>query len=141
MPDHDRPLNKRGKRSRGLVAEHVRGWPIDLIVCSTAARAQATAEPVIEVVGCPVRYERTIYDEGVYGLVDLIRALPESAATVLFVGHNPGMEQLTAALTGSHVRYPTGALGTVELDVDRWAEASPASGTLTAHITPADLAD
>jgi phosphohistidine phosphatase len=141
LPDHDRPLNGRGNRSRALIAEHVRGWPVDLVVCSTAVRARATAEPVIEALGCPVQYEQVIYDEGVYGMLDLLRQLPDSLGAALFVGHNPGMEQLTSTLTGAHVRYPTAALGTIELQVDRWADASAVCGTLTAHITPADLAD
>lgn len=140
LADHDRPLNERGLRGRALVADHVRGWPVDLVVCSTAARAMGTAAPVVEALGCPVRYERSIYDEGTHGLVELIRRFPEDTEVVLLVGHNPGMEKLTSALSGEQIRYPTAALGTIELDVATWGDTGVRCGSLTAHVTPADLA-
>ena len=91
--------------------------------------------------GCAVVYDRSIYDDGVYGMLAILRRLPRSADAVLLVGHNPGMEQLTVTLTGDRVRYPTAALGTIELPVDSWSDAEASCGRLTAHITPADLAD
>jgi phosphohistidine phosphatase len=40
VADHDRPLNRRGKRARTIIATHVAGWHVDLAVCSTARRAR-----------------------------------------------------------------------------------------------------
>ena len=112
---------------------------MDLVVCSTAVRARATAEPIVEVLGCPVHHTRAIYEEGLNGLVDLIRGLPDEATTVLIVGHNPGMERVTSVLTGTHVPYPTAALGTILLSVPRWQDIKAGSGSLDALVTPADL--
>ena len=42
VADHDRPLNRRGKQGRRGIAEHVKDWKVDLVVCSTAQRARAT---------------------------------------------------------------------------------------------------
>ena len=44
VADHDRPLNRRGKQARRVIAEHVKDWKVDLVVCSTAQRARATAK-------------------------------------------------------------------------------------------------
>ena len=38
VDDHDRPLNRRGKRARTVVADHVAGWKVDRVVCSPAPR-------------------------------------------------------------------------------------------------------
>src|SRR5207245_2758976 len=61
VADHDRPLNRRGKRARTIVATHVAGWQVDLVVCSTARRARQTAKPVVAVLGCRVQYEEALY--------------------------------------------------------------------------------
>jgi hypothetical protein len=57
--DFARPLSRRGKRARKALARHVASWPVDLVVCSPAERARATAKPLLEVLGCEVRYDDT----------------------------------------------------------------------------------
>ena len=140
LADHDRPLNRRGKRARKVIARHVAGWSVDLVLCSTAVRARATAKPVIAALGCGVRYEPALYTAGVRELLEVVRALPDDVDTVMLVGHNPSLEELTATLCGSSPRYRAGALATIEFTIDRWAYVAPGSGTLTAHVTPAQLA-
>jgi phosphohistidine phosphatase len=139
LDDHDRPLNQRGRKARKLIARHVKGWPVDLIVCSTATRARETIEPVAEALGCPVTYEPAIYGADVPELLAVVRALPGDAGTVLLVGHNPGFEDLAGDLSGSFDRFPTAALGTIELDVEHWADVGPGAGRLVTMVTPSDL--
>ena len=104
--------------ARMVIARHVTGWPIELVVCSPAKRAATTAKPLIEVLGCPVRYDEVMYTAEVDDLMAVTRRLPENISSVMFVGHNPSMEEFTAMLSGASPRYPTGALGTLELAVD-----------------------
>lgn len=137
--DHDRTLNQRGKRARNLVAGHVAGWHVDLVVCSTARRARETAKPVIETLGCPVRYDPALYAATTERLLAVVRALPDEHETVLLVGHNPSMEELTELLCGESPAYPTAALGTLALDVEQWAGVAPGCGTVTAFATPKEL--
>ena len=141
LDDFSRPLNRRGKRARTLLARHVTGWPIDLVVCSPATRARATAKPLVEVLGCPIEYDDAMYAADVDDLLALTRRLPETASSVMLVGHNPSMEEYTALLSGASPRYPTGALGTLELAVERWRDTTPRCAVLTALVTPAQLAD
>ena len=141
LDDHDRPLNRRGTGARQLIARHVAGWRVDLVVCSTAVRARATAEPVVAALDSPVRYEDLMYTADADDLLVITRGLPEDAATAMLVGHNPTMEEFTALLCGSSPRYPTAALGTIELSVDAWADTAPGSGTLATHVTPAQLSE
>ncbi len=141
LDDHDRPLNRRGKRAREQIAAHVAGWPVDLVVCSTAVRARATAKPVVTTLGCEVQFDPAIYEASAGDLLDVVQHLPNEASAVMLVGHNPGFEVLTSVLCGDSPAYPTAALGTITLDVPRWADAEPGSGRLVGLVTPAELAD
>jgi phosphohistidine phosphatase len=135
LPDHDRPLNKRGKRARRALADHVAGMTVDLVVCSTARRARATAKPVVEALGCPVEYDRSVYGAGPDELLEVLHALDDRLGAVMLVGHNPSMEDLTDVLCGASPAYPTAALGTIQLDVNRWVDVVPNGGTLVAFFT------
>ncbi len=130
LDDRDRPLNPRGKRARRLLAAHVEGWPVDLVVCSTARRARQTAAPVVRTLGCPLELRDSLYGTDAHELLSEVRVLPDSAASVMLVGHNPATEQLSELLTGVDSRYPTAALGSIGLTVDRWADVAPGAGTL-----------
>jgi phosphohistidine phosphatase len=141
LDDVDRPLSPRGKRARKLIARHVAHWHIDLLVCSTAARAKATAKPLIDSLRCPVRYDERIYAADSDTLLSIICRFPEDAASAMIVGHNPSLEELTALLCGWSPRYPTGALGTIELGVELWSDTAPGCATLTVLVTPAHLAE
>src|SRR3954470_17291347 len=86
-----RPLNRRGKAARLLVADHVAGWNVDLVVCSTARRARQTAKPVVETLGCQVRYDEAVYSASPEQLLDVVRTFSDADHTVMVVGHNPGL--------------------------------------------------
>jgi phosphohistidine phosphatase len=139
VADHDRPLNRRGKRARTIVATHVAGWQVDLVVCSTARRARQTAKPVGAVLGCRVQYEAALYAAVPTHLLEFVRTLSDRDESVMLVGHNPSLEELTAMLCGQSQTYPTAALGTIDLAIDRWDEVSPGCGTVAAFVTPAQL--
>jgi len=111
------------------------------MVCSPAKRARATARPLIGVLGCPVRYDEEMYGADADDLLVITCHLLENTSSVMFVGHNPSMEEFTAMLCGSSPRYPTGALGTLALGVEHWSQTSPGCATLAALDTPAQLAE
>ena len=137
--DFARPLSRRGKRARKAIARHVAGWQVDLVVCSPAARAKATAKPLLQVLGCPVRYDDTVYAADADDLLVITRGLPYDTSSVMVVGHNPSMEDFTELLCGTSPRYPTGALGTLELDIEHWSDTIPGRASLTTLVTPAEL--
>jgi phosphohistidine phosphatase len=138
-PDHDRPLNHRGKKARNVIARHVDNWAVDLVVCSSARRARDTASPVLVELGCPVRYDDAVYVATGAELLNVVRTLPDDVGIAMLVGHNPSVEELTTILCGRSPRYPTAALGTLELAIARWADANDGCGTLAAHVTPKEL--
>ena len=139
VPDHRRPLGPRGKREAPLAGQWLQqhAQPIDLVVCSTAQRARETwdlvageLDPVPE-----VRSEPRVYDASEARLLDVIRELPDTASTVLFVGHNPGLEDLISVLTGRYYTMKTSSIAVMSSEAD-WAAADLGWATLEAAETP-----
>jgi len=136
IADRDRPLSPRGKRARLAVANHIAGWKVDRVVCSPARRARATAKPVVKMLRCPVSYESAVYDAVPERLFDTIRAWSDRDESVMLVGHNPSLEELAAILCDHAPLFPTAALATVKLAIERWPEVTAGCGTLTAFFVP-----
>ena len=144
LDDHDRPLNKRGKRAApamgALLADE--GLVPDLIVTSTAKRARSTAKRVARACGYDGKRVKRgdVYLASPSVLLDVIAQTPESVGTLMLVGHNPGMEVLVFALTGHQERFPTAALAHIALDIDPWRDVHDAGGRLIDLYRPRDLA-
>ncbi len=73
--------------------------------------------------------------------------MPDSADSVLLIGHNPGLEQLALALAdrGADLarlreKFPTGALATIVVGGESWAGLEPGSGELVDYVVPRELA-
>jgi phosphohistidine phosphatase len=144
LPDHDRPLNQRGKeaapRMGRLIADE--GLLPDLIVASTAVRAQATAAAVIEASGYggALRSLHGLYLAPPDAYVTVARELDDSVGRVLMIGHNPGIEQLLSELIGRPESMPTAALAALDFSIDRWSELSPSTpATLRGFWRPKEL--
>jgi phosphohistidine phosphatase len=128
LVDHERPLNKRGRRSAAEVAETVRreGISPDVLLVSTAVRAQQTAEGL----GLTVTAEPKLYNASADDLLSRLRALPDSMQSVLLVGHNPGMENL-AGQFGDSDGMSTATLLAFDVDADTWADVAEAAAKRT----------
>lgn len=144
LADHDRPLNKRGKgdapRMGKLLAQE--DLTPDLIITSSAKRAQMTAEAVADSSGYDeeIIATRALYMASPDDYIEALNQLPDSNNLIMVVGHNPGVEYLVQELTGSWERMPTAALAYVELSVDRWRDlAIDTAGNLLALWLPKEL--
>ena len=141
-PDHDRPLAKRGRRQ----APEAGRWladlvgRIDLAVVSPAVRARQTWELVSAPLSepPPTRFEDRVYAASAGALLDIVRALPDDATTVVLVGHNPGLEDLASALTGRWVSMPTSALAVIGLS-GGWQTAGTDEADLLASGRPPEV--
>lgn len=129
LDDWERPLNDRGERDTVRMGELIRrlGLLPDLIVSSDAVRAETTARAVAEAAGFGGKLvlSPALYLATPDAILDVIRTIPDSTMQrVMIVGHNPGLEDLAARLTGEHVELPTAALVQVSLPVDRWVDVA-----------------
>lgn len=126
MDDHDRPLNKRGKRDAPRMGELLKEEALlpDLIVSSSARRARKTAEHVMHASGYrgETRTTGQLYHASRDQLRSFIAALPDSFVRVMLVGHNPEFEELLESLVGIYTPLSTATLAQVELPIENWRD-------------------
>ena len=124
LDDHDRPLNKRGKRDAPRMGQWLKDENLlpDLILSSTARRARKTAEHVIQHSGYrgETRITGELYNASREELLAFVAALPDAASRVLVIGHNPGLEELLEALTEQCAALTTAALARIESAAEAW---------------------
>jgi phosphohistidine phosphatase len=138
LPDHERPLNKRGRQDALLAGRLMReeGLLPDLILSSTAKRARSTVDLVVEESGYggSIEYSRELYAAGPEAYIVSLAKLPEKYDLVMVVGHNPGLEQLLEDLTDECETLPTAALAQVTIPIESWSELSNESGGKLVNI-------
>ena len=143
LSDHDRPLNKRGKRAAhrmGRLLEEEALWP-DLILSSTAERAATTTLRVTEAggFGGDILYLRELYGAGPRDYIDAVSELGGTAGCVMVVGHNPGLEMLVQTMTGEYERLPTAALVRIDIPIEHWSDLEAGEGELRGIWRPREL--
>ncbi|MPY60157.1 SixA phosphatase family protein [Streptomyces spongiae] len=149
VPDHDRPLGPRGLRdapAAGRALAAADRLP-DLALCSTARRARETWDLAAAEWSAPppVRHDPRLYAADVPDLLDVVREAPDEAATLLLVGHNPGLEELVLDLAGDDLddaldavrtKFPTSAIAVLEWYGHSWKDLARGTATLTAMTVP-----
>ncbi|MDI9848480.1 histidine phosphatase family protein [Rhodoblastus sp. 17X3] len=154
LPDHDRPLNKRGRKAAAAMRRLVRSERIspDLICVSSALRTQQTLEALQPWEEPPeIKVEEALYLAPAPQLLERLRKIPDSTRAVLVIGHNPGLQELALLLVGGNDHlaedalrrrlaesFPTGALAEFALDCS-WARIGRGAGRLTRFVTPREL--
>lgn len=152
MADHDRPLAPRGERAVKLLARYLRDQKIrpGLVLCSSSERTRQTY------VGVKPK-GRLVVEYGLYGasgddLLARLRRVDPELASVMLIGHNPGLQMLVLRLAGTdgagaeasaalervRHKFPTGALATLSLQCG-WEQLGPGSAKLENLVRPADL--
>lgn len=134
LSDHDRPLNKRGRRDAPAMAARLAdaGLQPDLILSSTAVRARTTADALAAALDANVTPVPELYGASADTL--LSRAAGSRSHCVVVVAHDPGMTDLADELSGGGITHmPTCAVATFTWETNDWDTATtrePNSWTL-----------
>ncbi len=134
--DFDRKLNKRGKRDAPFMAEKLanRGVHADLIISSPAKRAKKTAQYMAKRTGYECRkiyYPVEAYSFSASDLFEIIRKIDDNYGEVLFIGHNYGITDLAAQLTGETLMsIPTAGIVAMTSKIASWSKIRPNCATL-----------
>lgn len=150
LPDADRPLAPRGRRAAGVLAAHLAAAEVRpaVVLCSPSLRTRETLAAILPaLVGTlEIRIERELYGAGAAQLLDRLRQVPNRASSAMVIAHNPGTQDLALALAsrgpalaGLGEKFPTGALATLELDIERWRNLDYGMATAVALVTPRSL--
>lgn len=150
VPDNARPLGPRGRRDAPVMAQRIRDLvgTVDVVVRSPTARTGETWElmqPAIEHTGA-VFIDDRIYHAWGSSMLDVVRELPDDAATALIVGHEPGVSELVLSLadgTAGELRgrvadkFPTCGVAVLAAALP-WHRLSRGSTQFQAFTTPRD---
>jgi phosphohistidine phosphatase len=153
LSDDERPLAPRGRRAAAAMLRHLQTEGIEpaLVLCSPARRTIETCDRIAPAFGPEVSL---LIDEALYGasaeeLVRRLQAVPPTIASVMIVGHNPGLQDLAIVLAGSGERgalerlrskFPTGALATLAVESDSWRPLGTHCARLVGFVVPRELA-
>ncbi|MFI6076754.1 SixA phosphatase family protein [Actinoplanes sp. NPDC051343] len=149
-PDFERRLTTVGESDADaagawLADERLRP---DLVLCSPAARTRQTwqgvsialAQALPGTRAAEVRYEKGLYDGGRTEVFDLLRRVSDEVRTVLVVGHNPTVSEVSLLLIpdeqydGNEVGLKTSGLAVHRTEAS-WSETSPGSMRLIERHT------
>ena len=142
ISDFERPLNDRGRREAQTMAMQLAAtdWRPELVVCSTAARAQQTMAYYLEALDpenkISIRHEKDIYDATIATLLDIINDLPSKVKRVMIFGHNPGFSKLLAFLTGEFYDLPTCSQALVQMEIGEWIYLYENCGHIVSYDYP-----
>ncbi|MBI0432562.1 histidine phosphatase family protein [Roseomonas sp. KE0001] len=154
LPDHARPLNTRGRRAATIMAGVMRelGLAPDIVLVSSARRTLQTLEALSPLPDSPlVEPMDDLYLAPWPRLMETLREAPETARSLLLIGHNPGLHDLALALAGPAGMagkapgtqrlaggYPTGALAEFAIAAP-WRLLEAGGGRLVRFVAPNDL--
>jgi phosphohistidine phosphatase len=119
--DHDRELTKRGRRAAERIGQVLLDEKLipECVLSSTAVRARETVERVTQACGYTgkVALLEELYLAEPEAYLDALKRLAGDAERALVVGHNPGLEDLVARLTGEREALPTAGLAELALPI------------------------
>jgi phosphohistidine phosphatase len=144
--DHERRLTDRGRSSARDAGAYLREQRLepDFAVVSTAVRTRETWDAVAESLagGCEVSFDESVFTGSPDVVLEALRAAPEDAGTVLFIGHNPTAAYLChllddgegdpEAVSGLLRGFPPGALAVLEV-AESWCCLAAETGRVVGY--------
>lgn len=126
LPDHQRPLNKRGKRDAPQMGKILmdQGVKLDVILCSTAERARSTVKGFLH------EYDfdgEVIYIDDLYGAdpetyVSILNKLGNDVDAAMIVGHNPEMDHFLEMVCELYDHMTTASIAEIMFSIEDWTE-------------------
>jgi phosphohistidine phosphatase len=143
MTDHERPLNKRGRRDAPRIAATIAhmGWLPSLVLSSDSARTKETWKRMCAAFPTEMRevYLPSLYHAGLNELQQEMMDIEDE--TVLALGHNPGWEGALSWLTGESLSMTTSNAALLSHPAASWRDAlsSPTTWKLHRLLRPKEL--
>ena len=143
-PDHERPLNDRGRNDAPRVGAALveRGWVPDLVLSSDAQRTRETFAGLSEAFPGEVeaRFLSSFYLAGPGAAAGEVSEVAGDVACLLLLGHNPGWESLVEELSGEDIIMKTATAALLAMDLEDWGGAiQPGKWTLKDVIYAREL--
>ena len=147
--DHERPLNRRGQEAAPRIGAYLARHKLipDRVLCSTARRTRETWELVAAEAPAvpPATFTERLYDASARALIEVFRHTEPEAASLLVVGHNPGLQDAATALIAAgdledrerlREKLPTCGLVVIDFAIADWSKLHTRSGRLERFVVP-----
>ncbi len=144
VPDHDRSLSEQGVDEAKMLSRWIGDSYIkpQVVLCSTANRCQQTYGLVQQLCGLlKPNYNDGLYLASAGDLLAQLNILDDAFASVLFVGHNPGLADLSRSFGRAEhikqsdkdalVRFSPATFVSASTGVKHWADVAPHNITMT----------
>ncbi len=125
LPDHERPLNRRGKRDAPRMAAWLAGIDMvpDMILSSSSERTRETVTLMTEQWSTE---PTTLFSQSLYlatpeTIISTIRSDACDAIKLMVVAHNPGITHLVSSLAAEFVEMPTAAIAIFKISACDWS--------------------
>lgn len=147
LPDHDRPLNKRGRRDAPRIGAWLarNGYLPTAVTVSSARRAQETWQGIKASLDAhpQVSTDPELYHADPETLMRFARR--SGTDTHLMIAHNPGMAEFARRIvekTPTHPRFadfPTCSTLVLDMRQSEWCDVGWQTAQVLDFITPHDL--
>jgi phosphohistidine phosphatase len=128
MEDFDRPLNERGKKDAPEMAKRLlsKNISIDVLISSTAKRAQQTCRAFAEVYGIErssIILKPELYLAPAEIFYKVITETNSKYNCIAVFAHNPGITEFANSLTSARIDdMPTCAVYALHISTDNWKD-------------------
>lgn len=156
LPDHDRPLNERGRAAAPALSRFVAKTYLgkngtapllpmpDKLVSSTALRALTTAEIMCDAFGLArstIMLDSRLYLAEPSRILKIVRDFDEKWNHAAIFGHNPGLHEFADKMLARSAinSMPTCTVVILGLPHEHWGLADWGEAQLIAYITPKAL--
>ncbi|MCI5059835.1 MAG: histidine phosphatase family protein [Alphaproteobacteria bacterium] len=131
LSDHERPLSERGISQARKVGEHLSSLPpVNLALCSSAARTQETLEGLSSG-GAKIKKSEilgALYNAATGDLLHEIQQQEDEINHLMLIAHNPGIHQLAHILLTPNstqrlgFSYPPATLSIIRCECNKWQD-------------------
>jgi phosphohistidine phosphatase len=149
--DRDRLLDARGREDAARIGAYMshHGLLPEQAIVSSAQRTRETWDQLAAAWSAPppAIYEDRLYNADTNAILAVARTVGD-AATLLLIGHNPGLHDAARFLTATGdvaarerltESFPTAGLAVIDFAGDDWQTLHPRGGRLDRFITPRSI--
>ena len=141
LSDHERPLNKRGRKAAVKVAKELirLEWTPEKLYSSDSERTKETWSRMNKHInGVEVEYSHKLYHSRIKKILKNIPDEPE-CETIMILGHNPGCADFLSYLCGEWHRMPTAATALLTIKNQDKSWKSKSNWILEELLIPREL--
>ena len=141
LKDFDRPLSTRGIQDAELMGNYFQTKKInlDVVISSPSKRTKETLDHFFSNSIPKIEYDKSLYHAHLEDILEAIKVLFEYVKTIMIVGHNPSMHEVTEFLSGSFLpKYPTCGLAALNFESE-WKDVNAKSCELDFFKMPREL--